>query len=276
MGRRELPGNVRTEAKPPAWGRDGFTLTELMVVVGLISVLISLLFPVVAKVRVAANAAKCSSNLHQMGVAFSMYLAESRGRAPDWVWDTPDTPDIAWHGYWPGILEKGSVKGNVLICPSAPDPTGLNSAHGYGDAMHCWTGSFPRNGTGIRLSETTWRDSSYGYNRYLTAGAFAGQAVSVTALRDFSGTPAFMDCVWAETMPFNGSPPAPAEPPPDLTGSHATPGSPGHWKFLIARHGRGINVCMADGSVTWVPLEETYMLSWRNDWVKYLLTLPPT
>jgi prepilin-type processing-associated H-X9-DG protein len=47
-----------------------------------------------------------------------------------------------------------------------------------------------------------------------------------------------------------------------------------HWKFLIARHGRGVNACMADGSVRWVPLEETYMLTWKADWTKCRLNLP--
>ena len=276
MGKRQSSCTVRTEANLPAPRRHGFTLTELMVVVGLICVLISLLFPVIAKVRVASNSTKCASNLRQMGVAFSMYLAESRGRVPEYLWHSPPTtPDVAWHTSWLGILEKGDVKGNVLLCPSASNPTGLASTEGYGDAFHCWTGSYPQNGTAIRLSDTTWRDASYGYNRYLTAGGFAGNSVIITALRDFAGTPAFMDCVWAETSPLNGSAETPAEPPPDLTGSHAVPGAPQHWMFLISRHGRGINVCMADGSVNWVPLEETYMLSWKNDWVKYPLTLPP-
>ena len=270
----ESPGPVRMEANPPAGGRRGFTITELMVVVGLISVLISLLIPVIAKVRMAANSAKCASNLRQMGVAWSMYLAESRGRAPEYIWHTPATPDVAWHGYWLGILDHLNVNGNVLICPSATEPTGIAAARGYGDANHCWTGRDASNGSVVRFSDTIFRNGSYGYNRYLTAGAFAGPAASITALRENSRTPAFMDCVYADTMPLNGSAAMPAAAPPDLIGSGSTPGEPEHWKFLISRHGRGINVCMADGSVTWVPLEEMYMLSWKNDWAKYLLTLP--
>lgn len=258
------------------WGRRAFTLTELMVVAGLIFVLISLLFPVIAKVRVAANTAKCASNLHQMGVAWSMYVSQSYGRAPAYIWHTPATPDVAWHAYWPGIMERAGVKDNVLLCPSAAEPTGIAASRGYGDASHCWSGQFASNGSVVRFSDTIWRNASYGYNRYLTAGAFAGPAGTVTSLREFSATPAFLDCAYADAMPPNGSAEGPAAPPPDLTGGHVSPGSPEHWKFLIARHGRGINVCMADGSVAWVPLEETYMLSWKNDWEKYLLALPPT
>lgn len=271
---RQSARTVRTEANLPVQDRHGFTLTELMVVVGLICVLISLLLPVAAKVRVAANSTKCASNLRQMGLAWSMYVAQNHGRLPDYIWNTPATPEVAWHANWLGILEQQHVIGSVLVCPSALDPTGNIATFGYGDATHCWTGRFSSIGSVVRFSAVTWRDGSYGYNRYLTAGSFPGPASSITSVREFSGTPAFMDCAWAETTPLNGNAEEPAEPPPDLTGSHAAPGGPEHWKFLISRHGRGINVCMTDGSVRWVPLEETYMLSWRNDWVKYPLTLP--
>ena len=254
----------------------GFTLTELMMVVGLISVIISLLFPVIAKVRVAANTAKCASNLHQMGVALSMYVAQNHGRAPEYEWHTPATPDVAWHGYWLGILDQYGVNGNLLICPSAAEPNGLATTRGYGDAWHCWTGRYASNGSVVRFSSVIWRDASYGYNRYLTVGGFGGRAASLAALHDNSSVAAIMDCVYADTMPLNGSPQAPAAPPPDLSGTHVVPGSPEHWKFLISRHGRGINVSMADGSVSWVALEQTYMLRWNNDWVTYALTLPPT
>jgi prepilin-type processing-associated H-X9-DG protein len=42
----------------------------------------------------------------------------------------------------------------------------------------------------------------------------------------------------------------------------------------MARHGRGINICFADGSARWTPLEETYMISWQNNWTSYRLKLP--
>jgi prepilin-type N-terminal cleavage/methylation domain-containing protein/prepilin-type processing-associated H-X9-DG protein len=271
-----MPDSPSTAFPGAATKRSGFTLTELMVVVGLIAILMSLLFPVVAKVRVAASAAKCSSNLRQMGVAWSIYVAESKGRAPEYIWNTPETPDLAWHSYWPGILEQHGVRDGALICPAASEPIRELARFGYGDAIHNWTGKYTSNGTVIRFSDALYRDGSYGYNRYLTVGNFAGNAACITALQEACHTPLFMDCVYVDTMPLNGSQAAPAAPPPDLTGSHDTAGSPEHWKFLIARHGRGINVCMADSSVSWVPLEDTYTLSWKNGWAKYHLTLPGT
>jgi len=240
----------------------------------MIAVLLSLLLPAVTKARAAANATVCASNLRQLGTAWAVYVTENHGRLPDWVFSTPVTPEVSWLGYWTGIAEKYHVQPATLLCPSASEPWGLASNRGLGNAASAWTGRLGTLATGLKLNATRYRDGSYGYNRYLMAGGlFAANPLAdkMTSVRNISSTPLLMDCAYSEVKPSNGSPAAQVSPPPDLRGQTLTMSSVDHWRFLLARHGRAINVCMVDGSVQRVPLEETYMMRWTAWWVGYRL-----
>lgn len=61
---------------------SGFTLVELLVVIGIITLLISMLLPALNRARESAQSATCASNLRQIGTMFANYVADHQGWLP--------------------------------------------------------------------------------------------------------------------------------------------------------------------------------------------------
>src|SRR5437867_7032690 len=103
--------------------RRGFTLVELLVVIGIIAILIAILMPALNRAREYARRTRCLSNMRQLTMAWMMYVQNSKGKLPgsntgtptdrnfhDWV-GTGDTEDSLklgmlwpyvqnWEAYW--------------------------------------------------------------------------------------------------------------------------------------------------------------------------------
>jgi prepilin-type N-terminal cleavage/methylation domain-containing protein/prepilin-type processing-associated H-X9-DG protein len=145
---------------------SAFTLVELLVVIGILAVLISLLLPVLSKMRESAKQVTCSGNLRSLGQAMIMYASDNDGYLPatsqgtptlenpaDWIWWQPDRlaanmndPDVMIRkSALAKYLSLSSSNTGMLRCPSdnveVHQPNSLTnppSPYPYSYVMNCF------------------------------------------------------------------------------------------------------------------------------------------
>jgi prepilin-type N-terminal cleavage/methylation domain-containing protein/prepilin-type processing-associated H-X9-DG protein len=246
----------------------GFTLVELLVVIGIIAVLVGILLPALSKARSQANLVACSSNLRQLYTCMLMYETDYKGKL---IVEWTNGP------LWPYLLKPyfGKIPGNtstantqtrdkILLCPMAVDkPTDdsdnaaapspfqpyftnhssfgkVQAAYGMNRWLYDTVNPTPK-GAGYSDNTRYWYVNDKSNNFWKLQSPKRGQI------------PLFFDCRWREARPNTGD------------GYYPTGGGD-MTNLATQRHGKVVNMVFTDGSQRTVNLPDLWSFKWHATW----------
>ncbi|HWL51622.1 MAG TPA: prepilin-type N-terminal cleavage/methylation domain-containing protein [Chthoniobacteraceae bacterium] len=206
----------------------GFTLSELLVVLLVVSVLLALVLPGMQRAIRSVRRTQCVNNLRGVGVALRLYTLDHRQRFPPANSQNAVAAELGWSGFW-FAPSGGGTRGlaryvggqqaldQLTVCPEnrfrSPDHPSTKNPTGF---PYCASYNALRPSGVAKLVSTT-------------AMAARAELSKVVILGDSAVTDPFAGTAWS-------------------LGTYGP--STDAWKFMANRHASGLNILWADGHVT--------------------------
>jgi prepilin-type N-terminal cleavage/methylation domain-containing protein/prepilin-type processing-associated H-X9-DG protein len=253
-------------------GKKAFTLVELLVVISIISLLLSIIIPVLAQGRKKAQRVLCKANLKQLALGAVLYSQDNQDKSmTNYVvngkfWFQMIAPFLGDTGYKRAAETSSSSVANsqlrsamkVLFCPTTKK---IKEGPLYNESMR------EQFGTAKYAWAFYGSEGSYGVNTWITPETDNKDFIRTT-YRDYTynrfseakQAPVFADCTWVSGLPLDTDP-APMDVingPPIGSSSYLM------WRFTLNRHQFKINVAFADTHVNEVDLHRLWSLQWHK------------
>lgn len=256
--------------------KKGFTLIELLVVISIIALLLAILMPALGKVKEKAKAVVCASQLKQFGMAWYMYAEDNNGSNIEYSDFTLWTQGKFWFyqlgpyfgddKFSQGVGGSSEGSPDIMFCPSTKKYSDkYGDGFGYGAYDEAW-----RFNPGGSSNTEELAQGSYTLNAWMQNNP---QNPDFRLYKRFSNakpsTPLIVDGAWVDAWP-SSSEIEDLVSLTDLEGSGIPDGdqyrlNPNQFsRFVLARHGRGINIIFQDTHVERIPLEDLGKFKWHR------------